>query len=497
MLGVKNTQYGSGWRLASLLALSALVATFLVVGTAVGQTDTAPDCGTVSYDGEGTETEPYEVSGVAGLACMGNTSTPANLNDSFVLVSDVDATVTRSWNDGRGFKPIGRCLVLGDSNCTAVPFGGSFDGNSHTVTGLYIDRPNENLTGTFGAVGSGGSVVNLTLKDVDVTGGDFNRVGGLVGLSLGTVDGARVTGEVTGENFNAGGVVGANDGEVTRSYADVDVEGVAAVGGLVGNTDPNSTVTMSYATGDVTAERRAGGLVGRNIGLVSDSYATGNVTATDEQAGGLTGSNQRNGTVTNSLAVASVGGGSSTGGITGRLGAGEGEIGEEFAQDENETSSLVGVYWDTETTGQTNAVGERAPGEGNVIVEGTVGLTTDEIGGSAASETMPSLNFTDTWTITDGYPVLAWQVDAAEDSGDDSETNEIESNGTASDENGEGDTDNTTDDTTGQETNEDEEGVDGGESNDGTDSGDGEGLPGFGVAAALIAVSLVIARRLG
>jgi len=476
------------------LVVTSFLAAAFVVGTAAGQTDGAPDCATVSYDGEGMETEPYEISDVAGLDCIDSTETGVQLNDSFALVSDIDATGTSSWNDGRGFDPIGRCLVVGDSNCTGVPFDGSFDGNGHTVTGLTVDRPDENMTGVFGALGRNGTVVNLTLEDVDVTGGDFNRVGSLVGLSLGTVDGVRVTGGVTGENFNVGGVVGASDGEVTRSYADVDVDGVAAVGGLVGNTNPNSTVTLSYATGDVSAERRAGGLVGRNIGLVSDSYATGNVTATDEQAGGLTGSNQRNGTVTRSFAVGTVDGESSKGGISGRLGAGEGEIGEELPQGENETSSIADVYWDTETTRQTDAVGERAPGEGNVTVRNATGLTTDELQGDAASENAVLLDFSETWTTTDGYPVLAWQ--AVSEEGEDAGTDN-DSDGT-DDGPSDGEGDNAMNDTTDEGGNQTGDDGDGGADNVTDDeNAESEGLPGFGVAAALLAVTLVLARRLG
>jgi hypothetical protein len=470
-----------------LLVVFALAATALIAGTAAGQTDGAPDCATVSYEGEGTESEPYEVSDVDGLACIGNSTTETRLNGSFSLVSDINATVTSSWNEGRGFEPIGRCIEVGNGSCEGEAFSGALYGNGRSITGLYIDRPDENMTGMFGGIDAGGVVTNLTLEDVNVTGGDFNRVGSLVAASVGTVDGVRVTGEVTGENFNVGGVVGANDGDVVRSYADVKVEGVAAVGGLIGNTGSNSTVERSYAAGDVLAERRAGGLVGRNIGLVSDTYATGNVTATVDQAGGLTGSNQRNGTVRRSFAVGPVNGTASTGGISGRLGAGEGEIGAELAQGGNETSSLVNVYWDSRTTGQSEAVGERAPGEGEVRVENAVGLTSDEMRGEVASESMDGLAFNGTWVTGDGYPTLAWQAEPDEGTSEEVEdTEDTEGNET---DGGNGDGRNTTD--RGSDENEDNA------TNNATDeAGDGEGLPGFGVFAALLALTVVFARRL-
>ena len=49
----------------------------------------------------------------------------------YVLVDDIDASATASWDGGKGFSPIGD---------PAHPFAGSFDGQGHTISGLRIDR---------------------------------------------------------------------------------------------------------------------------------------------------------------------------------------------------------------------------------------------------------------------------------------------------------------------------------------------------------------------
>ena len=74
-----------------------------------------------------------------------------------------------------------------------------------------------------------------------------------------------------------GGLVGANYGKVSYTYASGKVSGEQQVGGLVGYNE--GTVSYSLATGAVTSTKDnwitkewAGGLVGQNEGTVSNSY---------------------------------------------------------------------------------------------------------------------------------------------------------------------------------------------------------------------------------
>ncbi|ERH01431.1 MAG: hypothetical protein J07HN6_00983, partial [Halonotius sp. J07HN6] len=194
-----------------------LVATMTLAGAASAQSVERPGCSAVNYTGAGTADDPYELSDISELACIDNTTTEATLNDSYVLGADINATDTGSWYEGRGFDPLGRCVSPNASNCTPALFTGTLDGNGHSITGLSIDRPEENQTGLFSVIGLNGTVQELRLDAVDITGGEFNSVGGLVGSNGGTVSRTAVTGEVSGENFNVGGLVGSNVGTVRRS----------------------------------------------------------------------------------------------------------------------------------------------------------------------------------------------------------------------------------------------------------------------------------------
>jgi len=119
----------------------------------------------------------------------------------------------------------------------------------------------------------------------------------------GTLSNSYATGVVDGYDA-VGGLVGLGAGyiQITNSYATGAVDGTYQVGGLVGWLFSNSEVTNSYATGDVTSTNiswsGAGGLVGANSGTITNSYAIGAVIGSEE-TGALVGFND--GTFTNSF----------------------------------------------------------------------------------------------------------------------------------------------------------------------------------------------------
>jgi hypothetical protein len=387
----------------SVLFVGSLAAT----GGVTAQT-TAPDCSTVTYDtaSESFESE-YEVTNLSQLQCLGNESTGTTLQDGFVLVSDIDASGSAEWNGGEGFNPIGKQTSQpGDPH--RGRFSGRFDGNNHTITGLSIDRPDENV-GLFGA--SEGVIENVRLERVDIRNDGSRDAGGLVGFNFRRIESSSVTGRVSGgfpggglvggnfgtinashaavrvtgtEDIGTGGLVGRNFGRINESYATGDVIGGSNVGGLVGTTVPAETpITASYATGDVTGERNVGGLLGKNgnengPGVIKSSYATGRVNGS-ESVGGLVGYN-RNGTVQSSYAAGTVAGGSDVGGLIGNVSP--------------EWSAVTTSYWDRETTGQNDSAGSG------------VGLETDQMTGLSARDAM-TLAFGTVWrAVPNRYPAL-------------------------------------------------------------------------------------------
>lgn len=323
--------------------------------------------------GAGTPDDPYVITNASELQAMED-----DLDASYVLGADVDASETAGWHGGKGFDPVGTDRLHGGRG-----FTGSLDGAGHTITGLTIRRPDEskpNAVGLFGSLSASpalasnprATVANVTLVDATIRGPD--TAGGLVGTSVagtvrnasvngtvaggwyvgglvgenadGTVTGSHATATVTGSS-NVGGLVGRNAGTVNRSSATGTVDGYASVGGLVGD-NAEGRVTRSSATGGVNGSARVGGLVGENAGgpvaqdsgTVSASYATGRVNGS-ARVGGLVGYNTgAYAAVRESYATGDVTGRETVGGLVGRNSGGR--IRASYARGAVDGSSNVG-----------------------------------------------------------------------------------------------------------------------------------------------------------
>lgn len=238
-------------------------------------------------------------------------------NRSLDCTLAADITLTEDWT------PVGISFVN--------QYTGTFDGNGYTIRGLTVTGSNE-YAGLFGYIGSGGTVKNVKLEDVQIaTTNSYGYAGGVAGYSRGTIENCSVSGSVS-SNYSAGGVVAQQFGNsITGCSSSATVKGTAEVGGVAGKTDNSATLTACYATGNVTFERAstintfAGGVVGSNGGgTLIACYATGSVTGTGTgtgsiYVGGVTGSND-SGTLTACYHAAETVSGpdGATGGVTGR-----------------------------------------------------------------------------------------------------------------------------------------------------------------------------------
>ncbi len=134
---------------------------------------------------------------------------------------------------GHNWTPIGK-----DNNNS---FKGTFDGNNanYTISNLTVNSGN--YVGLFGSVGESGTVKNVTLKNVNITGS--SEIGALVGWNGGTISGCTVSGKVTGTS-NVGGIVGYQyGGTVSGNTVFSKVSGNNYVGGLVGTNTSGGTVS--------------------------------------------------------------------------------------------------------------------------------------------------------------------------------------------------------------------------------------------------------------
>jgi len=287
-----------------------------------------------------------------------------------------------AWKEEYEFR-LSEDIDLSDEANLYIPnLQADFDGNDHTISNLKIDLPFTTKVGMFGQLDEGAEISNVSVIDAEVSA--HQVVGGLVGWNDGTVFGSYATGTVSGDEIIVGGLIGMNSqGTIKDSHFSGKVSGESNVGGLVGmNRD---TVKNSYSTGDVSGDSSVGGLVGDNRDTVENSYSTGNVSG-DSRVGGLVGWNWE--TLKNSYSTGEVSGEDSVGGLVGR-----------------NTGTVENSYWDVDTSGQ----------EGREEIDGGEGLTTEEMTGTDAEDSMDGFDFGNTWETVeededdvdeDGYPIL-------------------------------------------------------------------------------------------
>jgi len=270
-----------------------------------------------------------------------------HLDWSYVLMNDINAYETRTWNNGLGWDPIGEYWT------TSPSFKGSLDGNNFVISGLYINRPSEEYVGLFGNCEC--DLKNVKLVESEVVGN--LHVGCLTGSKgVREINNSSVDCVVVG-NRNVGGLAGHNNGVIRSSYSKGFVTGLSdSVGGLIG-VNYYGVVYDSYSLADVNGSSYVGGLVGVNHdyggrAFIYNSYSVG--------------------------AVKSFGSVSSHGGLIGSGGGGY----------------VIGSYWDINTSNWLTS-------------SGGTGKTTSEMFSPSTFVDWDN----NVWSIVQGeYPKLNWQV---------------------------------------------------------------------------------------
>ncbi|MBC7377481.1 MAG: filamentous hemagglutinin N-terminal domain-containing protein [Burkholderiaceae bacterium] len=291
------------------------------------------DVFTRALGGYGDSEYPFQIVDVYGLQGMGYNVNGHSVGFSnFVLARDIDASGTAKWNNNgvtaAGFKPVETVLSL--------------SGAGHTITGLTINRPQEDNVGLFANLQYGASIDGLSLRDVSITG--RVNVGGIAANhSSGLIQNSDVTGAVSGAS-SVGGLVGTENTSISNSHSSATVTGKTGVGGLVGALN-GATITNSYATAAVNGLSSVGGLAGTlNGATIVNSHASGGVTgsvAVGGLGGTVTGATTT--TITNSDAK---------GLVLAPIGQGGGLIGSNQG-----TLDATSGVWDLQTTGQATSAG--------------------------------------------------------------------------------------------------------------------------------------------
>ncbi|MCF8261878.1 MAG: T9SS type A sorting domain-containing protein [Melioribacteraceae bacterium] len=207
------------------------------------------------FPGSGSITQPFIISTLDHLKSLSQNE--FYWDKYFKQYQNIDASETSTWDEGKGFSPIGN---------ENTPFEGTYDGNKHTISNLSINRPGESSTGFFGLTGDYAKIMKLGITDAKVIG---DRSVGILG------------GDFSSSTVSS----------VTECFVIGDVEGNDCVGALVGKN--KATISKSFSQGSVTRlageEQSFGGFCGNNSGIISESYSA---VVVNESKGNFWGANE-------------------------------------------------------------------------------------------------------------------------------------------------------------------------------------------------------------
>ena len=236
--------------------------------------------------GSGTKDDPYQISTAAQLKRFRNivNGTGGQTQDSgacAVLMNDIvlnDGTfdANGTYTPGSSSKaaeewtPIGKYTDDNDK----TPYTGTFDGQGHTIKGLYVNSASDAYVGLFGCL-EGAAVRNLTV-DGYVQG--YKTAGGIAGYASNaaiencsnhcSVFGGSdsMLGGIAGLNFYGAKIIDCyNVGTIIRNSTVFEF-----CGGIVwGNA---GTVSNCYNVGTISGNVYDGEIVGRNSGTVENCY---------------------------------------------------------------------------------------------------------------------------------------------------------------------------------------------------------------------------------
>ena len=170
--------------------------------------------------GSGTAADPYQIRTADELywfAQYGGSSAHAKLMNDITINEDMSAATLTEW------EPI-------------YNYTGTFDGQGHTISGLYVDisstEDGEHVyTGLFGYVGSGGTVKDLSIADSYISG--------------------SLSATASGDYAYVGGVCGSNDATITNCYWLTGTAGTGIGFDKYTGSEATEKTTDEFASGEV------------------------------------------------------------------------------------------------------------------------------------------------------------------------------------------------------------------------------------------------------
>ena len=263
----------------------------LATMTAMAQSDGSTVANAWGLNGNGTETDPYRISTAADLKAMAENCNAEHkgTGEYFKMTSDIDF-------GGSADSPVQLPAIGKDGNAQianiAYGFDGTFDGDGHTISGIYHTNNTNNADGKynalFGCIDKNGVVKNIVFSENNhITG--YNYVSSIASLNMGIIENCTNYADITATNFAAGGICGYmvnGYGTVKDCHNHGNIKAMTYAAGICGGSQSGKSITTyEYLiencsnSGNLSTTNGTGsaGIAGSYSGAIKNCTNSGNV----------------------------------------------------------------------------------------------------------------------------------------------------------------------------------------------------------------------------
>ena len=213
--------------------------------------------------GDGTEDNPYQIGTKEELYWFAALVNNGDNGACAVLTADITVNTGVLCENGELAKNGDELISWTPISEKYYSYSGIFDGQNHTISGLYFNNPKEEQeAGLFRRLKASGKIINVGIVDSYFNGDD--SVGGVCGWNNGTIKNCYYSGTVNG-SYRVGGICGENDKSIENCYHIGTVSGTRFVGSICGDNN-KADVKNCYYDNSTGVEKA----IGEDTGTAKD-----------------------------------------------------------------------------------------------------------------------------------------------------------------------------------------------------------------------------------